>query len=104
MSILAIIVAIVFAYLAFRFVKGVIKFGLLALSHRRSVVLVDANTALDGARRAALMKNFVRAETRRRGGECVRHRSLRDLSAFSASPRDKILIPAFAGMTGRVQF
>jgi hypothetical protein len=31
MSILAIIVAIVFAYLAFRFVKGVIKFALLAV-------------------------------------------------------------------------
>jgi hypothetical protein len=31
MSILAIIVAIIFAYLAFRFVKGVIKFALLAV-------------------------------------------------------------------------
>ena len=31
MSILAIIVAIVIAYLAFRFVKGVIKFALLAV-------------------------------------------------------------------------
>ena len=31
MTILAIIVAIAFAYLAFRFVKGVIKFGLLAI-------------------------------------------------------------------------
>ena len=31
MSILAIIVAIVFAYLAFRFLKGVIKFALLAV-------------------------------------------------------------------------
>ena len=31
MSILAIIVAIVFAYLAFRFVKGIIKFALLAV-------------------------------------------------------------------------
>ena len=31
MTILAIIVAIAFAYLAFRFVKGVIKFALLAI-------------------------------------------------------------------------
>jgi hypothetical protein len=31
MSILAIIVAIVFAFLAFKFVKGVIKFALLAV-------------------------------------------------------------------------
>jgi uncharacterized membrane protein YfhO len=31
MSILAIIVALVFAFLAFKFVKGVIKFGLLAI-------------------------------------------------------------------------
>jgi uncharacterized membrane protein YfhO len=31
MSILAIIVAIIFAFLAFRFVKGVIKFALLAV-------------------------------------------------------------------------
>ena len=31
MSILAIIVAIVFAYLAFRFVKGIVKFALLAV-------------------------------------------------------------------------
>jgi hypothetical protein len=31
MSILAIIVALVFAFLAFRFVKGVIKFALLAI-------------------------------------------------------------------------
>jgi hypothetical protein len=31
MSILAIIVAIVFVYLAFRFVKGIIKFALLAV-------------------------------------------------------------------------
>jgi hypothetical protein len=31
MSILAVIVAIVFAFLAFKFVKGVIKFALLAV-------------------------------------------------------------------------
>jgi hypothetical protein len=31
MSILAIIVALVFAFLAFRFVKGLIKFALLAI-------------------------------------------------------------------------
>jgi hypothetical protein len=31
MTILAIIVAIIFAYLAFRFLKGVIKFALLAV-------------------------------------------------------------------------
>jgi hypothetical protein len=31
MTILAILIAVVLAYLAFRFVKGVIKFGLLAL-------------------------------------------------------------------------
>jgi uncharacterized membrane protein YfhO len=31
MSILTIIVALVFAFLAFKFVKGVIKFGLLAI-------------------------------------------------------------------------
>jgi hypothetical protein len=31
MSILAIIVAIIFAFLAFKFVKGVIKFALLAV-------------------------------------------------------------------------
>ena len=31
MTILAVIIALVFAFLAFKFVKGVIKFGLLAI-------------------------------------------------------------------------
>jgi uncharacterized membrane protein len=46
MTIVAILVAVVFAFLAFRFVKGLIKFGILAL-----IVIAAAWFLLSGAGR-----------------------------------------------------
>lgn len=44
MTIVAILVAIVFAFLAFKFVKGLIKFGILAL-----IVIAVAYFLMNGA-------------------------------------------------------
>ena len=44
MTLLAILVAVVLAFLAFRFVKGLIKFGILAL-----IVIAVAYFLLNGA-------------------------------------------------------
>ena len=44
MTIVAILVAIVFAFLAFKFVKGLIKFGILAL-----IVIAVAYFVMNGA-------------------------------------------------------